>query len=90
MTLDTGNAHVLTRDSERKGIVAEIFPETVHAIMTIETSRAEGQCMSRHEAQVHLTVAGTAGTNRERCNVALVTVTACERLARSRNLMSVQ
>lgn len=61
MALYTGNADVLTRDFERKGVMVKVLSEAVSAIMTIKTSRAKGYGMCSHEPYIALAVAGIAG-----------------------------
>jgi hypothetical protein len=88
VTLDTGEANVLASGFEGKAIVVEISPEPVYPIMTIKTSRTKGQLMRGHKGQVHLAVTGITGAEGERCDIALMTVTARERFPRSCELMS--
>ena len=61
VTLYTGNADVLTRDFERRGVMVKILSEAVHAIMTIEARRAKGYGMCGHEPYIALAVTGIAG-----------------------------
>lgn len=58
--------------------------------MAIEAGRAKRQRVRGHESQVHLTVTGIAGVWGERCDIAVMAISACERCTRSRKLVSVQ
>ena len=84
MALYTDKTNMLASDFERENIMIEFFSQAVHAIMAIETNRTKGQCVRGHEPQIHLTVAGIAGVQREGCDIAMMTVSAGERIARSR------
>lgn len=91
MTLHAGKTDMLARNLERKDIVIEVLPKTIHAIVTIETGGTKRQRMRSHESQVYSTMAIIAGVQSEGRDVSMVTITADERPVRrrGRELMSV-
>lgn len=88
VTLHTGKPDMFAGELERKSIVIEALPESVHPVVAIETSRAKGDHVRGHEAGVRLTMATVAGVRGKFRNVAKVTVIALERRPRSRQLVA--
>jgi hypothetical protein len=89
MAQHTGKTDMFPSDFERKAIVIEVVIKAIHPIVTIEAGGSKGQCVSRHESQVHLAVTTIAGVECKRCDITMMTVIAGERFARSRQLVSV-
>ena len=89
MTLVAGQPHVLSFELERKVVVIEMRTKTIDAIMTIEARAAICQGMRRRESHVHLTMAGIAILQLKCGNIVRMTISAGERQARSRQLVTV-
>ena len=66
-----------------------MLPETIDAVMAVETGGTKRQSMRGHEGGIHLTVAGIAGLRRESCDIALVAIVALEWSPRCRSLVSI-
>lgn len=88
VALHAGKPHMLTGNLERKYVMIEIFPETIYAIMTIETGGTKRQVMRGHESQVHLTMTAIARFQSEGCDVTMMTVIASKWFPRSCTLMA--
>jgi len=68
--------------------VFEVFPEPVHAVVTIETGVAVREGMREGEGRVHLAVASPARVGGEGGDIPMMTIVAGERFARRRKLVA--
>src|SRR5690349_166123 len=78
MTLHTGDSHMFAGNLERIEAVVKIFPEPIHAVMTVVAARAERQGMRRHKPYVDLTMTAVTGFRGEGRDVILMTIAAGE------------
>jgi len=88
MALDADHFDMFAIQPKRK-IMLKIFPEPVHAIVTIETSIAIRDGMCQGEGRIDLTVTGLTGVGSEGGYIAMMTIIAGKRFIRSRTLVSV-
>jgi hypothetical protein len=69
--------------------VIKVFVKAIHAIVTIQTSGAKRERMRGHEPKIHLTVAGIARFQSERCDIAVMAIITLEWRTCSRLLVGV-
>lgn len=89
MTLHTLKSIMPAYDLERKLIVIEVGHQTIHTIMTIETSRAKGYCVRGHESQIHFAMTGVASLQIEFGYIFGMAIGTNKRLTRDVELVTV-
>jgi hypothetical protein len=87
MALGTLRRRMFTVQFKSELVVVEIFPKTIHPVMTVKTIFPEHRVMPGHKRQIHAAMTVDTGLLVELCDIHPVTIRAEERFILSCELV---